>query len=423
MKRLVVFLMILILAAPLFGGGQEEKVQEDPNRMIELEFLTNQVGAQPDSEEIERIVEDFNTLNEGKIEVKIVGIPEYSNYMNRLKTNVAAREEMDIFFVMENIQDKNFWAYGYMADISPYMDDEFYSYKDASQWEACKVNDQLWGVPFFSTMVGIFYNKEHFEDAGIEAPLKSWDEFFSACEKLEDAGYTPISLQTMGTAWTSMLMYSAYNASYGGAGYLTGIDSFDEEYFVEGATALKRMYEYTTEDALGGDYPIAANNFLTGNTSMIANGPWMIGEFEGDLKGKVGAMAYPGPNSGQGTVTLDGPFAILGTAKSNEDDPQKMKAIVSFMKYFSQPENIKRIILNTGRYYTGKVEFSSSDEINPVLKDMFDARDDSYIIAPRMRDSVPATFATAMEEELANLWLGKINEEEFVKNLNRKTFR
>lgn len=422
MKRITGLVLILLISmTALLANGSQEQQPTQEDRLIELEFLTNQVGAQPDSAEVERIVNDFNELNKGKIEVKIVGIPEYSNYMNKLKTNVAAQEVMDLFFVMENIQDKKFWGYGYLADLSEYVDDEFYGYKNGSQWDLCRAEDELWGVPYFSTMVGMFYNREHFAKAGISAPLRTWDEFFDACDALEAAGYTPISLQTMGTAWTSMLMYSAYAAGYGGADYLAGVTDFSADYFTQGAEVLKRMFEYTTDDALGGDYPMAANHFLTGETSMIANGPWMIGEFKDPEK--IGAMAYPGPDSGEGTVTLDGPFAILATAKANEKDPQKMEAIVSFMKYFNQPEIIKRIILNTGRYYTGNVTFNDTDEINPILNDMFKAKDSSAVIAPRIRDSVPATFATAIEEELANLWLGKISEEEFAQNLTRKTFR
>lgn len=421
MKKTLAVLCMLLAITTLFANGDQEAVAADENRLIELEFLTHQVGSQPDAAEVERIVNDFNALNEGKINVKIVGIPEYTNYMNKLKTNVAAQEVMDLFFVMENIKTKKFWGYGYLGDISEYVDDEFLSYKDQSQWAACSEGDELWGVPYFSTLVGIFYNKEHFEAAGVEAPLTTWDEFFDACDKLSAAGYTPISLQTLGTAWTSMLMYSSYAAGYGGADYLEKTDRFNEDYFLEGAKVLKRMFEYTTEDALGGDYPMAANHFLNGETSMIANGPWMIGEFKEPEK--IGAMAYPGPNTGEGPVMLDGPFAILSTAKANEKDPQKMEAIVSFMKFFNEPENIKSLILNTGRYYTGTVNITAEDDVNPILQDMFDSRDGAYLIAPRIRDSVPATFATAIEEELANLWLNSSTEEEFVANLARKTFR
>ena len=40
------------------------------------------------------------------------------------------------------------------------------------------------------------------------------------------------------------------------------------------------MYQnYTTQDAIGGKYENAANNFLAGQTAMLANGPWMIGDF------------------------------------------------------------------------------------------------------------------------------------------------
>jgi raffinose/stachyose/melibiose transport system substrate-binding protein len=36
---------------------------------------------------------------------------------------------------------------------------------------------------------------------------------------------------------------------------------------------------YTTTDAIGGEYGAAANNFFNEKTAIIANGPWMVSKF------------------------------------------------------------------------------------------------------------------------------------------------
>ena len=43
-------------------------------------------------------------------------------------------------------------------------------------------------------MVGVWYNKELFEKAGIDAPPATWDEFLADVQKLKDAGITPIAV-------------------------------------------------------------------------------------------------------------------------------------------------------------------------------------------------------------------------------------
>jgi raffinose/stachyose/melibiose transport system substrate-binding protein len=62
----------------------------------------------------------------------------------------------------------------------------------------------------------------------------------------------------------------------------------------------KCFQKYATPDALGAVYANAANNFLMEQAAIIANGPWMIGDFSNPEKTgpgfdqKVGFAMYPG---------------------------------------------------------------------------------------------------------------------------------
>ena len=42
--------------------------------------------------------------------------------------------------------------------------------------------------------MGIWYNKDLFEQAGIDAPPATWEELLADVQTLKDAGITPISL-------------------------------------------------------------------------------------------------------------------------------------------------------------------------------------------------------------------------------------
>jgi raffinose/stachyose/melibiose transport system substrate-binding protein len=64
---------------------------------------------------------------------------------------------------------------------------------------------------------------------------------------------------------------------------------------------MQKVYmNYTTSDAAGNNYEQAANYFFNEKAAMIANGPWMIGDFtdlskvnEG-FNAKIKAAAFPG---------------------------------------------------------------------------------------------------------------------------------
>ncbi len=90
---------------------------------------------------------------------------------------------------------------------------------------------------------------------------------------------------------------------------------------------------YTTVDAIGGKYENAANNFLSGKTAIIANGPWMIPDFSDPEKApegfanKVGVAIYP--ESGVYDAPMFG-FFIASKDKEHAD------ATVKFFKVYNE---------------------------------------------------------------------------------------
>lgn len=53
--------------------------------------------------------------------------------------------------------------------------------------------EKYYGVQLFPWVTGFFYNKDLFQQAGIETPPKTWSEFMEVCQKLKDAGINAIT--------------------------------------------------------------------------------------------------------------------------------------------------------------------------------------------------------------------------------------
>lgn len=68
------------------------------------------------------------------------------------------------------------------------------------------------GVPMGSVGVVWYYNKEHFERAGLDpdAPPANWDDFGSACDALKGRGITPIGMSGVDSyfAWWMWIAFS-----------------------------------------------------------------------------------------------------------------------------------------------------------------------------------------------------------------------
>lgn len=79
-----------------------------------------------------------------------------------------------------------------MLDLNDFLEES--GLKDQfTNLEMFTFNDSVYGLPLNGYVEGIFYNKEIFEQAGVEVP-ETFDDLVQAVEKLKAAGYTPMAL-------------------------------------------------------------------------------------------------------------------------------------------------------------------------------------------------------------------------------------
>lgn len=78
--------------------------------------------------------------------------------------------------------------------------------------EALSYNGHAYAVPYSLLNNVCIYNKDAFAKAGITDTPKTFDEFLADCQKLVDAGITPIGLKN--DSWASFIWFQALVASY-----------------------------------------------------------------------------------------------------------------------------------------------------------------------------------------------------------------
>ena len=70
-------------------------------------------------------------------------------------------------------------------DIEDYIPGVRYFYADSA--------GKMIGLPFNSSTPLLYYNKDAFAEAGIDAPPKTWEEFEAIAPKLKEAGYIALA--------------------------------------------------------------------------------------------------------------------------------------------------------------------------------------------------------------------------------------
>ena len=88
-------------------------------------------------------------------------------------------------------------------------------YNAQSQAKAGLDEDKYYGLQIAPWVVGFFYNKDLFEQAGITETPTTWDELLDACQKLKDAGINAI---TCDDAYMTMIP-NKLSGPHGGRGH------------------------------------------------------------------------------------------------------------------------------------------------------------------------------------------------------------
>lgn len=254
----------------------------------------------------QKVVEAFNKKYKGTYELDVDWIVETEDdYRQNLKRLNATDELPDIITDLRMLPSfyQKMISEHRIVDLTPYIDadKEWSSMIEPVVREGCTYTDgNIYLAPISTaafSCCGVFWNQELFQQAGIESFPATWEEFWECCDELAAAGITPLALHTDGTGWAPMLLATAEvgSSSAAGAQFMSQIypDTYQNTSGLELACTLKRLFSYTTADAMYNDFDTAYNNFFTGKAAMIPNGYWMIDQIPDGWEQKVRFSSFP----------------------------------------------------------------------------------------------------------------------------------
>ncbi|HSJ88578.1 MAG TPA: extracellular solute-binding protein [Anaerolineales bacterium] len=202
-----------------------------------------------------------------------------------------------------------------------------------------------YGVPWDMGIVGFWYNKALFKQAGIDAPPTTWTEFLDDVKSLKDAGITPISIGE-GDKWPGMHFWNYLATRICGKekfeAAMARSGSFADPCFVEAGTKLKELValEPFQEGFLGAVHDDMQAAFGNGKAAMELSGQWAPSTQaanSADQKGigeNLGLFGFPAVEDGAGAGT-DVVGGGNGFAIGKDAEPEA----IDFVKYLTSVEN------------------------------------------------------------------------------------
>ena len=302
-------------------------------------------------------VDRFNKDYEGVYHVTPI-TTNLEEYYPKLNALVAAGETPDCFIVSPGPNLDVYVDPGVAADLSDYLKadgwmDTFNGGEGAFSQQT--YDGKIYAVPLNIAAACVFYNTEMFATAGITEMPTDWDGMLDACQKLQDAGYTPLTISA-GTAWCLSML----------AGYLCdseGVDldalnggtaSWLDANVVSAANKMVEISKYFQPTAAGDTNDVATANFYNEEAAMLIQGSWAIAQINGSnpaFEEKCGVFAFPGTDGR--VIAKSDSLAMSASTKSPE-------AVIAFMKYFTDDTAQKYTAEVGGKIPVTKVEYDAS---------------------------------------------------------------
>jgi len=276
-------------------------------------------------EMMDQLLAGFNESQDA-YEAKHVYVP-FSDYEKQLTLGIASGELPDLV-IMDGCGMASFISMDLFSDISE-ADIDWDEYM-AGPLETTMLDGKHYGIPFAANCTALFFNKDLFDDAGLDYPTAetTWDEFREMAKTLTKDGVTGFGNAAVGTdEGTFQCLQWLYTAGGNYEEVEGGVDAYKlmQEMVAEGSWA-KDCVNWTQSDV--------NNNFMAGNIAMQQNGPWQIpgiASEASDLNYGVVPLPRRDDNSEQATSIIGG--ESMGVV--NKDDTS---GAVAFLKYYDQTE-------------------------------------------------------------------------------------
>lgn len=144
-------------------------------------------------EVVNAIAENYNASQSD-----VVVVPTYKGgYEDTMTAGIAAfraKEQPHIIQIFDAGAATIINAKGATVPVADLMTDfNIEDYIPGVRYFYADSDDKMIGLPFNSSTPLLYFNKEAFAEAGIEAPPKTWEEFEAMAPKLKEAGYTALA--------------------------------------------------------------------------------------------------------------------------------------------------------------------------------------------------------------------------------------
>lgn len=228
---------------------------------------------------------------------------------------------------------------------------------------------EIVALPFEMESVGIWYNKDIFEELGIEPPANLAD-LEDAAQTIKDAGIIPFAISDQEGWEGGHILSMILSSQVGEAGLdalITGEESWDSQPVIDSLQVIADFNEkgFFNPSPTGTAYDVGNSLYYSGEAAMNLTGSWQLSEIEAGVDFAYAYIPFPGPDSEGIFASGLGRGLLISAASKNTD------AAIAYLDYQVTQEHAKWFIETFGKVPVFPVDTAGIDA-SPVLLKMLD---------------------------------------------------
>lgn len=367
-------------------------------------------STEPQGQAIQEAVDAYMEETGVKVDLQFKG---RTGNREALQPALDGGTQIDMFD--EDIDRVNGMYADYLMDLEELAKgNDYEATANAALMAACREagGGTLKTIPYQPNIFAFFYNKALFEQAGIEKEPTTWAEFLDVCQKLKDAGITPM---TMDDAYATCVIgyHLARLVGEERVKEIVNNGEWDDPAVLQMAKDIEDLATkgYFSEMVGSNVWPAGQNSELAvGTAAMYLNGSWLPNEVKA-MTGpdfQWGCFAYPAVENGvNGPETNNFGAQVFAINK----DSKMSKEAFDLITYITKGEYDKKLAdLSVGiPADTANAEWP---EMVACAKPAMDASTARFTWACGVESNVDMT--PVIKENFIKLMAGSMTADDFV---------
>ncbi len=279
-------------------------------------------------------------------------------FKTRVITDFETGSEPDVLFFFNGADSNSFIEAGKVVSLDEIRAEypDFASNMNDDLIADSLVDGKKYAIPVNGYWEAMFCNMEVLNAAGVSLPGANYtmDDFKADCQKIKDAGYTPIAcaLGNIPHYWWEFAIFNNQSP----ANHLEIPSVEEDSAWVAGMNDIKELYElgYFPDNTLSATDDETFAMFTEGKAAFLIDGSWKVGGIVAACQtdaedastidqaklSNFDVTYVPGKGDRKATDLIGGLSMGYYITKKAWDDPDKRAAAVSFVSYMTSDDVI-----------------------------------------------------------------------------------